>query len=227
MQTAVKSPLSTKLVRVMEECRYIQKDAQNDHDKYTYASAGAVLEKVNNALVKQGIATITRPKVINSWERVTGKGNVLYYKEVEVEITLIDTETGEKLVISGIGCGMDVGDKAVMKAQTAAIKYAWLMTLQIATGDDPEADTEKLAEEPGMPFFLVQKIVPSPKGDWAKVELTDTTTGEQLNAVVRRSFQVFRAQNIQEGHRIICEFGEAETKTGKKLKEILDPRRVA
>jgi hypothetical protein len=227
VQTAVKSPLSTKLVRVMEECRYIQKDAQNDHDKYTYASAAAVLEKVNNALVKQGIATITRSKVLNSWERVTGKGNVVYYKEVEVEITLIDIETSEKLVISGIGCGMDVGDKAVMKAQTAAIKYAWLMSLQIATGDDPEADTEKLAEEPGMPFFLVQKIVPSPKGDWAKVELTDSGTGEVLQAVVRRSFQVFRAQNIQEGHRIICEFGEAETKTGKKLKEILDPRRVA
>lgn len=219
--------LTKKLLQVMKECSYVQKDAKNDDQKYTYASAGAVLEKVNDSLVKHGIATVTRSKVTNSWERVTGRGSTLNFKEVEVEITLIDTDSGEERIITGLGCGMDVADKAVMKAQTAAIKYAWLMSLQIATGDDPEADTEKLAEEPGMPFFLVQKIVPSPKGDWAKVELTDTTTGEQLNAVVRRSFQVFRAQNIQEGHRIICEFGEAETKTGKKLKEILDPRRVA
>lgn len=230
MQTAVKSPLSTKLVRVMEECRYIQKDAQNDHDKYTYASAGAVLEKVNNALVKHGIATITRPKVINSWERVTGKGNVLYYKEVEVEITLIDTETGEKLVISGIGCGMDVGDKAVMKAQTAAIKYAWLMTLQVATGDDPEGDenASMSTEEPEIPSYRVERITTSPKGDWAKVELTDVISGELLkDVIVRQSFSVFRAQNIQAGNRIICDFGEVSTKAGKIYKEILNPRRVA
>lgn len=29
-----------------------------------------------------------------------------------------------------------------MKAQTAAIKYAYMMSLCIATGDDPEADTK-------------------------------------------------------------------------------------
>ena len=28
-----------------------------------------------------------------------------------------------------------------MKAQTAAIKYAFMLSLCIATGDDPEADT--------------------------------------------------------------------------------------
>lgn len=229
MQTAEKKSLSLKLVRVMEECRYIQKDAHNDHDQYNYASAAAVLEKVNNALVKQGIATITRSKVLNSWERVTSKGNVVYYKEVEVEITLIDTETGEELVISGIGCGMDVGDKAVMKAQTAAIKYAWLMSLQISTGDDPEADedTPKTAEEPGIPCYRVDSIIPSPQGDYAKVLLSDATSGEMLTVVVRRSYPVFRAQDIREGHRITCEFSELRTKSGKTVKEIINPRRVA
>ena len=29
-----------------------------------------------------------------------------------------------------------------MKAQTAAIKYAYLLSLAISTGDDPEADTK-------------------------------------------------------------------------------------
>ena len=34
-----------------------------------------------------------------------------------------------------------VAREAVMKAQTAAIKYAFMLSLCIATGDDPEADT--------------------------------------------------------------------------------------
>ena len=38
--------------------------------------------------------------------------------------------------------GQDAGDKAVMKAQTAAIKYAYMLSLCIATGDDPEADSK-------------------------------------------------------------------------------------
>ena len=41
-----------------------------------------------------------------------------------------------------IGSGQDAGDKAVMKAQTAAIKYAYMLSLCIATGDDPEADSK-------------------------------------------------------------------------------------
>jgi len=39
-----------------------------------------------------------------------------------------------------MGSGQDSGDKAVMKAQTAAIKYAYLLSFAISTGDDPEAD---------------------------------------------------------------------------------------
>jgi len=229
MEKTEKTSLAKKLVKVMEDCGYIQKDASNEHDRYTYASAAAVLEKVNESLVKHGIATVTRSKIINSWERVTSKGNVAYYKEVEVEITLIDTETGEERVIAGIGCGMDVGDKAVMKAQTAATKYAWLMSLQISTGDDPEADedTPKTAEEPGIPCYRVDSIIPSPQGDYAKVLLSDATSGEMLTVVVRRSYPVFRAQDIREGHRITCEFGELRTKSGKTVKEIINPRRVA
>lgn len=43
--------------------------------------------------------------------------------------------------IVGLGSGQDSGDKAIMKAQTAAIKYAYLLSFAISTGDDPENDT--------------------------------------------------------------------------------------
>lgn len=61
---------------------------------------------------------------------------------------LLDAETGETVTITGLGSGQDSGDKAVMKAQTAAIKYAYLLSMAISTGDDPEADIKTDQEKP-------------------------------------------------------------------------------
>ena len=50
--------------------------------------------------------------------------------------------------------GQDPGDKASMKACTASLKYSWLMTLVMATGDDPEADAgvdQRMAVEAKLP----------------------------------------------------------------------------
>ena len=41
-----------------------------------------------------------------------------------------------------MGQGTDKGDKAVMKANTAALKYALAGIFLISWGDDPEADVE-------------------------------------------------------------------------------------
>ena len=54
---------------------------------------------------------------------------------------MTDSDSGESVKIKGLGSGQDAGDKATMKAQTAAIKYAFLLSFAISTGDDPEADT--------------------------------------------------------------------------------------
>ena len=59
-----------------------------------------------------------------------------------MDILLIDKDSGETVTLTGIGSGQDGGDKAVMKAQTAAIKYAYMLSLAISTGDDPEADSK-------------------------------------------------------------------------------------
>ena len=59
---------------------------------------------------------------------------------VEVEIKLVDRDSGEEVILKGLGNGQDNGDKAVAKALTSAMKYAYMMSLAISTGDDPEAD---------------------------------------------------------------------------------------
>lgn len=138
--------IAAKLVKVMKECGYVQKNGINDFHKYKYATCADVLEKVNAALTKHGIVSIATPELIQMQDVATNKGNTERLATVKLEILLVDTESGESVKLTGIGSGQDSGDKAVMKAQTAAIKYAYLLSLAISTGDDPEADV-KAAED--------------------------------------------------------------------------------
>ena len=143
--------ISSKLVEVMADCAYIQKSGTNDFHRYKYATAADVLEKVNASLVKHGLAVTAQAELIDLREVTTAKGNVERLATVKTTLTLIDSESGESVSCSGIGSGQDPGDKAAMKACTASLKYAWMMTLAMATGDDPEADSsvdQRMAEPP-------------------------------------------------------------------------------
>jgi hypothetical protein len=134
--------IAGKLVNVMAACGTVKKNGTNDFHHYKYATSADVLEKVNSALVKHNIASVVLPEVIADSDVINNKGNAEHLVTVKVNITLIDTDSGEQLQLSGIGSGQDSGDKAVMKAQTAAIKYAYLLTLAMSANDDPEADSK-------------------------------------------------------------------------------------
>lgn len=134
--------IAKKLVNVMIECGHIAKNGLNSYHQYKYATAEDVLLKVNSALTKNKIASVVIPEIASMVDVINLKGNTEHLVTVNVQIKLIDSESGECVDLFGIGSGQDTGDKAVMKAQTAAIKYAYMMSLCIATGDDPEADTK-------------------------------------------------------------------------------------
>lgn len=143
--------LASKIIRVMDDCHYVEKDKANAFHKYRYASAEAILSRVNAALVAHGIATFAKTEILSSETLVTAKGSPEKFVTARVVITLVDAQTGESQEISGMGSGQDVGDKAIAKAQTMATKYAWITSLSIATGDDPEED-EDLDRRLGGPF---------------------------------------------------------------------------
>lgn len=134
--------LARKFIEVMKECSYVEKNGTNTYHNYQYATSADVLAKVNASLVKHGIASVAVPDLLDMVDVTTSKGNTEKLATVQMNITLVDTESGETFTITGIGSGQDSGDKAVMKAETAAIKYAYMLSLAISTGDDPEADMQ-------------------------------------------------------------------------------------
>jgi len=131
--------LVEKLAQVMAEVGYVQKDAVNEFHRYRYASAEAVLKKVNSALSSRGIAVSSTMQLLSNERIQGGEGKALKTQSV-VLATLAFTDGKESLSVQGLGCGEDTGDKAVMKANTAAIKYAVAGAFLISWGDDPEAE---------------------------------------------------------------------------------------
>ena len=127
--------IAKKLVAVMNECSHVAKNGINSFHNYKYATAEDVLQKVNESLTKNKLASIVCPTLESMVDVTNLKGNTEHLATVTVQIHLIDSDSGESVDLFGIA-----GDKAVMKAQTAAIKYAFMLSLCIATGDDPEAD---------------------------------------------------------------------------------------
>ena len=134
--------LAKKFVEVMRECSYVAKTGSNNFHNYKYATSADVLGKVNAALTKHGIASVVTPALLSLQEVTTAKGNTERLATVEVTVMLIDSESGESFAIKGLGSGQDAGDKATAKAQTMGLKYAYMASLAIATGDDPEADSK-------------------------------------------------------------------------------------
>lgn len=132
--------IAKKLVAVMNECSHVAKNGINSFHNYKYATAEDVLQKVNESLTKNKLASIVCPTLESMVDVTNLKGNTEHLATVSVQVHIIDSDSGESVDLFGIGSGQDAGDKAVMKAQTAAVKYAFMLSFCIATGDDPEAD---------------------------------------------------------------------------------------
>lgn len=141
--------IAQKLCAASKACGYVQKDGANNFHKYRFVSAANILGHVNAALEAAGLAVVdTLPEIVS--ETGAGKDRVV---TARMTLTVADTESGERATFRGLGSGMDSGDKAVMKAVTAATKYAWMGAFSISTGDDPEADeeTDKRAAQSSKP----------------------------------------------------------------------------
>ena len=132
--------LAKKFLNVMKACRVLSCDSNNTEVGYKYVSAAKLNAAVNKALVENGIISLASSRVIDTCS-VETKGGEETLAVVEVEITLVDTESDETFKIRGAGSGIDAGDKAIAKAQTMAVKYAWKNSVLIADyDDDPDAN---------------------------------------------------------------------------------------
>lgn len=159
-------PLAQKLVQITAEIAKskIDKNGTNEYHKYKYVKASDIAAVIAEKLTACQIASIVVPQILESKDVTNAKGGTEHLVTVKTDVLLIDAASGETLTITGLGAGQDTGDKAVMKAQTAALKYAYMMSFNIATNDDPEAEEapgKAASKEKQPPAVKAKAAVPS------------------------------------------------------------------
>lgn len=103
--------LAKKLIAVMQECRFVAKNGVNTFHKYKYATCADVLEMVNAAFVKHGIASITVPEMVDLHEVATAKGSTEHIATVKVSIKLVDADSGNPLRFRAWGADRTAGTR--------------------------------------------------------------------------------------------------------------------
>ncbi len=136
--------LYTKILNVMKDVSYLQKDDKVDagyNKSYKAITEEKVTSMVGESMRKHGL--IILPLTINMTRddmTFVGKNGERLERLTTVNNTykIVDPESGESEVISSAGTGVDTQDKGIGKALTYAYKYLLLRTFAIPTGDDPD-----------------------------------------------------------------------------------------
>lgn len=126
--------LGKKILAIMNDVKFIPKNGFNEEGSYTFVREADIAAKLRESLIKHGVCFLTSVK---DSKIEAAKGG--YLATVNIEVTLLDTETGETFTAGYTGTGLDYGDKAVYTATTGAEKYALLKIFLLETGDDPES----------------------------------------------------------------------------------------
>lgn len=140
--------LHHKLAAVMGAVGYIPKNGQGPG--YRFAAASDVADRVREELAKARVTFLPVAVEETSPQGATTLSGKQSLVTLRVTWRITDADTGETVEVQSEGTGADNTDKAVPKALTNALKYAFLMSFAIPTGDDPEASAHQ-DEEPHRP----------------------------------------------------------------------------
>lgn len=129
-----------KLHEMQKEVDHMGKEGRNQAQNYSYLSEAQVAEVFKELLEKHKVFFTYSSRITATYPSVKGTQLIT---DVRIDYQFIDIETGS--AHSGYVCGQgaDATDKGVYKGITGAVKYIFMKTFLIATGDDPEKDTKK------------------------------------------------------------------------------------
>ena len=127
-----------ELRKDLKERGVLKKGATNDFDKYNYFSEAQYKELFTELFSKHNLELKPNELEYTMFEGTEKQANG---RNVKIEFTLFDIETGFYETSTVTGEGIDKGDKAGYKADTGALKYYLANTFMVATGDDPEKES--------------------------------------------------------------------------------------
>lgn len=121
----------------------ISKDKVNQQQGFKYRGVDDVMNELSVLLPKHGLLILPRVTKREFVERVSAKGNPLFYTTLEIEYDFISTEDGSKHTVGPmIGEAMDSADKSANKSMAIAYKYVCFQAFCIPTEATTDPDAE-------------------------------------------------------------------------------------
>lgn len=183
----------------------IGKDKTNQQQGFKYRGVDDVMNELSGLLPKHGLLILPRVTKYSAVERVSGKGNPLFYTILEVEYDFISSEDGSKHTVGPmVGEAMDSADKSANKAMAIAYKYVCFQAFCIPTEavKDPDADihdvltpaqalgkrlAEALAVGLDEAVFDIWNVARTDKPTFAAAwKLLHKEEKDQINAIIER-----------------------------------------
>jgi hypothetical protein len=123
----------------------IAKTRKNAQQGYSFRGIDDVYAALSSLLAKNKLCMLPRVVSREVSEKLTKSGGTLFYTVLMVEFDFVSAEDGSQHTIATVGEAMDSGDKSSNKSQSAAFKYAALMSFCIPTEGDN--DTENVTHK--------------------------------------------------------------------------------
>lgn len=118
----------------------IAKSRQNQQQNYAFRGIDQVYAALSPLLATFQLCMLPRVLSQRQVERQTKKGDPLFFTIVEVEFDFVSAIDGSQHTVRTIGEAMDSADKSTNKAESAAYKYAAVMSFGIPVEGEPDAD---------------------------------------------------------------------------------------
>lgn len=155
--------VAAKLVQVYSEIGNIPRNGSSSKFNYKYVMASDAADHVRRAFVKFGLVMIPSVQKVDMTIVKTNAGGEMHHAVVHMEFKVIDIATGEDIKFTFLGESADVGDKAVPKAITSAVKAAHCNL--VMSGENVEEDEELAKAEKD-----VKKPLPASPSSYKKPE---------------------------------------------------------
>lgn len=130
--------------KVLTEFPVVTKDQKNKAQGYSFRGIDDALQHLHPLLAKHKLFMVPAYDEVVITERgKTRSGSSQYHAQVKGSVAFVSASDGSRISVGIVGEALDTGDKALMKAQANALKYAVWYTFCVPTDEvkDSEAYT--------------------------------------------------------------------------------------
>jgi len=209
------------LVAVMQDIEAIGKNRRNNFHKYDFRGIDDVYNAIHPLIKKHGIfcAPSVLTDTVERREANTKDGGKMMYTSMSV-LHRFYAADGSFLEVTTCGEGMDAGDKGAHKAQSMAMKIAYIEMFAIPIKDKPEDRDADYTSPPAQvtpprDVFIekFQNFAATEKG--GKVRLTLEKAGFALDKIATAEEIDLDDATSYEKIRAVLASNKYDTKTGE------------